>query len=84
MLARIRTQNSQVNLSLLLASIKALAGTLTRLASFLIIKKMGRNENELKNTKQVLKNVKKSKAAVTRAKSDPSLAKRLRERYGIK
>ena len=69
---------------LISAIIKALASLGDRLASFLIIKRMGSNENELKHTSKVLGNVKKSKDAVIRAKSNPSLAKRLRDKYGIK
>jgi len=71
-------------LSLLLGVIKALAGPLSRLVSFFMVKKVGANENELKNTKKVLGNVKKSKDAVSRAKSNASLADRLRKLYGIR
>lgn len=44
----------------------------------------GRNKERLKSQEKTLDDIEKANNAIVRAKSDKSLAQRLRDRYGIK
>ncbi len=72
---------------MILSVLKGLLTLANALASYLSNKQLldaGADQEALKHTQEVLKNVKKAKDAVGRVKSDPSLAQRLRDKYGIK
>lgn len=81
--SRIRTATSN-NLELVLLIFGLLGLASVGLYKAYVHRKAGRTEQELKTTKEVLENVKKGNDAVDRARADPDISKRLRERYKLK